>query len=53
MKIGILTQPLGENYGGILQAYALQKVLRNLGHQAWTEDRIEEADESIGEKQRM
>lgn len=29
MKIGILTQPLGHNYGGILQNFALQKFLRN------------------------
>lgn len=32
MKIGIFTQPLFLNYGGILQDYALQVVLRNLGH---------------------
>lgn len=32
MKIGILTQPLKSNYGGILQAYALQNFLNNLGH---------------------
>lgn len=31
-KIGILTQPLGLNYGGILQAFALQHVLREGGH---------------------
>lgn len=31
MKIGILTQPLKLNYGGILQAYALQEVLRRMG----------------------
>lgn len=31
-KIGILTQPLGLNYGGILQAFALQHVLREKGH---------------------
>lgn len=31
-KIGILTQPLGLNYGGILQAFALQHVLRQEGH---------------------
>lgn len=31
-KIGILTLPLHTNYGGILQAYALQKVLENMGH---------------------
>lgn len=32
MRIGILTLPLHENYGGILQAYALQKVLEGMGH---------------------
>lgn len=36
MKICILTQPLGTNYGGILQAYALQKVLRDMGHDVTT-----------------
>ena len=35
MKIGILTQPLKTNYGGLLQAYALQKTLKTLGHEAW------------------
>lgn len=34
MRIGILTQPLFTNYGGILQAYALQRVLHELGHEA-------------------
>lgn len=34
MRIGILTLPLNYNYGGILQAYALQTVLEQLGHQA-------------------
>jgi len=38
MSIAILTQPLRENYGGIMQAYALQFVLRKMGHQAWTKD---------------
>ena len=33
MKIGILTLPLHTNYGGILQAYALQTVLERMGHQ--------------------
>lgn len=33
MKIGILTQPLYCNYGGIVQCYALQTVLKQLGHQ--------------------
>lgn len=31
MKIGIVTQPLVANYGGILQNYALQQVLKKLG----------------------
>lgn len=39
MKIAILTQPLGHNYGGIMQAYALQKVLSDLGHDVVTIDR--------------
>lgn len=33
MKIAQLTQPLHSNYGGILQAYALQTVLRGMGHE--------------------
>lgn len=33
MKIGILTLPLHTNYGGTLQAYALQTVLERMGHQ--------------------
>lgn len=32
MKIAILTLPLHTNYGGILQAYALQTVLQRMGH---------------------
>lgn len=32
MKIGILTLPLYINYGGILQAYALQTILERQGH---------------------
>lgn len=38
-KVAILTQPLGANYGGILQAFALQYVLREMGHQPITIDR--------------
>ena len=34
MKIGILTLPLHNNYGGILQTYALQTVLKRMGHDA-------------------
>lgn len=33
MRIGILTLPLHTNYGGILQAYALQTVLERMGHE--------------------
>jgi hypothetical protein len=36
MKIAILTHPLGTNYGGILQNYALQYVLKSLGHEPIT-----------------
>lgn len=32
MKIGVITIPIFENYGGILQAYALQSVLNKMGH---------------------
>ena len=36
-KIGIITLPLNTNYGGIIQAYALQTIIekivsRNVGH---------------------
>lgn len=34
MKIGVVTLPLHTNYGGILQAYALQRVLQDMGHDA-------------------
>lgn len=37
MKICILTQPLHTNYGALLQAYALQKVLRDFGHDVVTD----------------
>lgn len=38
MKIGIITQPLHSNYGGFLQNYALQQVLKGMGHEVWTID---------------
>ena len=38
MKIGILTQPLHSNYGGLLQNYALQQTLIRLGHEVETID---------------
>lgn len=39
-KIAILTQPLGANYGGILQNYALQQILIKLGYNPITINRI-------------
>lgn len=40
MKIGIITQPLLNNYGGTLQNYALQQVLKKLGHEPVTIDYV-------------
>lgn len=39
MRIAIMTQPLGTNYGGIMQAWALQQVLKRMGHYPVTIDR--------------
>ena len=33
MKLAIITQPLFNNYGGILQCYALQTILQRMGHE--------------------
>jgi len=38
MKIGIITQPLQNNYGGLLQNYALLHVIKNMGHEVETID---------------
>ncbi len=38
-KVGILTLNILVNYGGILQCYALMKVLKDLGHDAWYIDK--------------
>lgn len=35
-RIGIVTLPLNTNYGGILQAYALQEVLKRMGYECDT-----------------
>lgn len=48
MKIGILTQPLYNNYGGIIQNYALQTILKKLGHTSITIDRHKEHKISFG-----
>ena len=34
MKVGIITLQLHNNFGGILQAYSLQQVLKKIGHNA-------------------
>lgn len=47
MKIGILTQPLGHNYGGILQNWALHQILSGLGHHPIT---IKYIGKSYGQK---
>lgn len=36
MKIAILTLPFNLNYGGIIQNYALQTVLKRMGHEVYT-----------------
>lgn len=36
MKVAIFTQPIKTNYGGILQAFSLQKVIHKLGHDVVT-----------------
>lgn len=35
MKVGILTFHCADNYGAVLQAYALQEYLKSLGHEAF------------------
>ena len=40
MKNAIMTQPLGHNYGGILQNYALTRVLEQKGANVTTIDRV-------------
>ena len=38
MNVAIVTQPIKANYGGVLQNFALQCVLRKLGHHPVTID---------------
>lgn len=40
MRIGIVTQPLKANYGGILQNFALQQILKDMGHEPITIDYV-------------
>lgn len=51
MKTGILTLPLHCNYGGILQAYALQEFLRKEGHEVILLERQKNlSDENLGSR---
>ncbi len=51
MNIGILTLPLHCNYGGILQAYALQEFLKQEGHEVTLLNRQRNAtDVNIGSR---
>lgn len=51
MRIGILTLPLRCNYGGILQAYALQEFLTREGHEVTVLNRQRNAtDENLGSR---
>lgn len=43
MKIGILTHPLDYNYGCLLQAFALQKTIKSMGHEVVTIDRFSDS----------
>lgn len=36
MNVYILTLPIGTNYGGIMQAYALRRIIESMGHNAIT-----------------
>lgn len=44
MKIGIVTLPFNSNYGGILQAYAMQSVLKKMGHKVLTVNRTSKGE---------
>ncbi|MGY3213768.1 polysaccharide pyruvyl transferase family protein [Mucilaginibacter sp. HD30] len=41
MKVGILTLPFNNNYGGLLQSYSLQTFLKNKGHDVILIQRLE------------
>lgn len=40
MKVGILTYHWANNYGAVLQAYALLSKLKEMGHDAYIIDKI-------------
>lgn len=49
-RVLILTQPLRTNYGGLLQAYALQKVVRTMGYDVQTDNPYYLRKKTIKEK---
>lgn len=53
MKIGILTLKFNENYGGVLQNFALQQAIRKLGHESVTINRIKWDSSRLTLKQRF
>lgn len=53
MKIIVLTLPLNTNYGGILQAYALQTVLQRMGHEVILLERKKDIFQLKGFKNRL
>lgn len=53
MKVAIMTQPLGKNYGGIIQTWALQQVLKKAGHTPVTIDRQADAKSSVYQVARL
>lgn len=50
MKIGILTHPLDYNYGCLLQAFALQKTLKSMGHDVVTINRFTDTRKPFSKK---
>lgn len=50
MRIGIVTLPFNWNYGGLLQNYALQWALKQLGHEPLTINRIDKMQPPLRQK---
>ena len=50
MKIGIITLPFNWNYGGILQCFAMQQSLVDLGHEPIVINRVDKMNPSIKSK---
>ena len=50
MKLGIVTLPFNWNYGGILQNFALQWTLKQMGHEPLTLNRIDKVKVPLKQK---